>query len=134
MSRPAIFRIKLGVRVPILSWELQGVAFNKDRFETSKKKKNGEMSTMDVIRSPRGKGGRFTKKGEDSTFLAPSNPLLRLASVALATVAVASAQPCLTPSELPQGELAPKRSAVELMNICSKTSIFEVNNMTLTNV
>ena len=84
---------------------------------------------MDVIRSPRGKGGRFTKKGEDSTFLSPSNPLLRLASVALATVAVASAQPCLTPSELPQGELAPKRSAVELMNICSKTSIFEVNDI-----
>jgi len=73
------------------------------------------MSTMDVIRSSRGKGGRFTKKAKDSTLLSLSNPLLRLASVALATVAVASAQPCLTPSELPQGELAPKRSAVELM-------------------
>ena len=63
---------------------------------------------MDVIRSPRGKGGRFTKKGEDSTLVSPSNPLLSFATVALATVAVASAQPCLTPSELPRGELAPK--------------------------
>lgn len=86
---------------------------------------------MDVIRSPRGKkGGRFTKKGEDSTLVLPSNPLLRLATVALATVVVASAQPCLTPSELPRGELArQKRSAVDLMNICSKTSTFEVNDM-----
>jgi hypothetical protein len=40
---------------------LQGEAFNKDRFETSKKKKKKvKMSTMDVIRSPRGKGERFT--------------------------------------------------------------------------
>ena len=64
-----------------------------------------EMSTMDEIRSPRGKGGRFTKKGEDSTLHSPSNPLLRLATVALATVAVPSAQPYL-PFELPRGELA----------------------------
>ena len=64
---------------------LQGVVFNKDRFETSKKK-NGEVSTMDVIRSPRGKGGRFTKKGEDSTLVSPSNPLRSFATVALATV------------------------------------------------
>ena len=54
---------------------LQGVAFNKDRFETTKKKKiKVKMSTMDVLRSPRGKGWRFTKKGEDSTLLSPSNP------------------------------------------------------------
>ena len=26
------------------------------------------MSTMDVMRSPRGKGGRITKKGEDEEF------------------------------------------------------------------
>ena len=44
------------------------------------------MSTMDVMRSPRGKGGRFTKKGEDSTLVSPSNPLLSFATVALATV------------------------------------------------
>ena len=44
------------------------------------------MSTMDVMRSPRGKGGRFTKKGEDSTLVSPSNPLLSFATDALAAV------------------------------------------------
>ena len=67
------------------------------------------MNTMDIVSSPRGKGGKFAKKKEESNDLSMANPLLGLASVALANDPVSSPHSGLTPSELPRFVLAPEK-------------------------
>ena len=67
------------------------------------------MNTMDIVSFPRGKGGKFAKKKEESNDLSMANPLLGLASVALANVPVSSPHSGLTPSELPRFVLAPEK-------------------------
>ena len=69
------------------------------------KKKIEDLNTMDVISPSRGKGGRFIKKKGKTPSKSMSSPLLKLATVMIATIAVASSHSCRTPVELPRVQL-----------------------------
>jgi hypothetical protein len=88
-----------------------------------------KMDTIDVVSPARDKDGRFAKIAGSRPLISPTNPLLRLATVALATAAVVSTQPSRAPSELHELSLRQKRSAVDLMIIFSTMSIVEANDM-----
>ena len=60
---------------------------------------------MEVSSPSRGKGGRFIKKKGKTPSKAMSSPLLKLATVMIATIAVASSHSCRTPVELPRVQL-----------------------------
>ncbi len=68
---------------------------------------------MEVLSPPRGKKGQFTSDKGKMNVSSRSSPLLKLATVALATAAVISAHSSRTPLDIsgvePGVEIAPKK-------------------------